>query len=288
MFDQTQNYVNPTMGGYNYQGMNAAPMQKFNNTLTAEEIQKLQKKSAEFSLGITQEEWLRGVCNHRSADGSQDTLVIDPLTGEARCTTCGYQFKPIEPNVSIDEIRSDVDRIVDILQTIKLMYVDLPPEAAREYFQIIPLIEKIPQLFEFAAKDMNKHEANMWQYNNQNIGAVRMFNNLQSMFANGMQQPQPMMNQPMMNPMAGPGMPVGTMPQYNANMGGNAFGYPGASAMPQQQMMGQGYQPQNNGFQFVPNAETATTPVTPTTSTPAAPTPEGAAETATVTQNVTV
>ena len=56
----------------------------------------------------------------------------------------------------------------------------------------------------------------------------------------------------------------------------------------QQQMMGQGYQAQNNGFQSVPNAETATTPVTPTTSTPVAPTPEGVADTATVTQNVTV
>ena len=278
MFDQTQMQNNaamagaaPTMGGFNYQGMPQA-VQKFNNPLTAEQIKKLQQKGAQFSLGITEEEYLRGVCNHRNLEGTSDTLIYDSLTGEARCTICGYQFKPIEANVSPEEIKEDVERIVDILQTIKLMYIDLPADAAKEYFQIIPLIEKIPQLFDFAAKNMTKHESYNWQYNNRNMGAINMFNNLQSMFAGG-----------------GMGMPQATgynpQPMYQQPQGG--FGYPGASTMMSNPMMNQpaGYQPQSQaGYAFTPNPAASTAPVAPTVTAPEPP--KAPAETTTVTQNV--
>ena len=74
---------NPTMGGYNYQGMNQ-PMQKHGNVLSNEQIKSLQQKQQQFSLALTQEEYLRAVCNHRNMDGTGDTLVYDPETGEAR------------------------------------------------------------------------------------------------------------------------------------------------------------------------------------------------------------
>lgn len=277
MFDQTQNSntmmgmgVAPMMGGYNYQGM-AQPVQKFNNPLTPDQIKKLQQKGDQFSLGITEDEYLRGICNHRNAEGTADTLVFDAMTGEARCVICGYKFRPIEASVSLDQIKDATDSIVDILQTIKLMYIDLPADAAKEYFQIIPLIGKIPQLFEFAAKNMTKHESFNWQYNNRNMGAINMFNNLQNMFAGGMMgQPMAQPNtfgyqQPMMNP--------GFAPQPNA------FGYPGAS----QPTFG-GYQPVNPGFAYTPNAQAATAPVQPTVA-PDAPVAGGDT---TVTQNVSV
>lgn len=280
MFDVSNNTATagmPMMGGYAYQGM-GTPMQKFNNALTPEQIKKLQQKGQQFSLAITEEEMLRGICNHRNAEGTADTLVFDPLTGEARCTICGYKFKPIEANVSPEQIKDDVERIVDILQTIKLMYIDLPADAAKEYFPVIPLIEKIPQLFEFAAKNMTKHETYNWQYNNRNMGAINMFNNLQNIFGAGMgynpaMQSQAPMGQPMMG---GYGYPVPN----------NGFGYPGASmpgAMPNP-AMNPGYMPTTNGFQFTPSG--ATTPVQPTV-----PAPETAGTTATeatVTQTVNV
>lgn len=267
--------VAPTMGGYMYQGM-AQPVQKFNNPLTPEQIKKLQQKGEQFSLTITEEEWLRGVCNHRNAEGTGDTLVFDPLTGEARCTICGYKFKPIEPDVSFDDIKQDVERIVDILQTIKLMYIDLPPAAAKEYFQIIPLIDKIPQLFEFATKNFTKHETYNWQYNNRNMGTMSMFNNLQSMFSNGM------VGAPYGQPMANPYQTPMQQP-YEAN----AFGYPGASVMPNPAFQQQPpmYQPTAPGFVYTPNPVAATQPAQPTVTAPEAPKANG--ET-TVTQNVTV
>lgn len=297
---------NPTMGGYNYQGMNQ-PMQKHGNVLSNEQIKSLQQKQQQFSLALTQEEYLRAVCNHRNMDGTGDTLVYDPETGEATCTICGYRFRPIEPNVTPAEIKEDVDRIVDILQTIKLMYVDLPPEAAKDYFPVIALIEKVPQLFEFAAKNMAKHEIYNWQYSNKNMGAFNMFNNLQNMFSGGYQQPMyggmPQGNpQPYMNPYmnnGGYGAPMPNPALNNPNMmGGNGFGYPGASqqSTPQmnpQMVSGGGYSPTTNGFQFVPGqnpnmvnpAQNQGNPGQQVASAPEAPKTE---ETSTVTQNVTV
>lgn len=265
-------------GGFNYQGM-PQPQQKWGNVLTEEQINRLRKSENEFSLGITEEQSLRARCNHRSPDGTHDTLTFDPITGEARCTICGYKFRPIEPDVDFAVIKDDVDRIIDVLQTIKLMYIDLPDQAAAEYFQIIPLIEKIPQLFEYAAKNMTKHETYNWQYNNGNMGAMNMFNNLQQMFSNGMNMgmPQPNMGMGVPN-----GMPVGMVPP---TMGmpqqpmSNGFGYPGAGA----------YQPQTAGFQYTPNQQSTpmtTSAQTPSVTAPAAP--EASNETATVQQTVTV
>lgn len=277
-------FNNGTMNGaYNYQGM-VQPMQKFNNVLNQEEILKLQQKSQEFSLAITEEEMLRGVCNHRNADGTGDALVFDPITGEARCTICGYKFRPVDADSTIDNIKDSVANVIDILQTIKLMYMDLPANAAKEYFPIIPLLEKIPQLFEFAAKNMTKHEAYNWQYNNGNMSGVAMFNNLQNMFASGMgfnpamgygMPQQPMMGQPVQpNPalQGGYGMPQQPM---MGQPGVNPFGYNGASMQPQ-------YAPASQGFAFVPNQ--ATTPAQPTVD--AAPTAPAPTADTTVTQTV--
>lgn len=278
----------PTMGGYAYQGM-GQPVQKINNVLTPDQIKRLQQKSQNFSLAISEEEMLRGICTHRNAEGTADALVFDPMTGIARCTICGYEFKPIDPDIKPENLKADVDNIVDILQTIKLMYVDLPAEAAKEYFPIIPLIEKIPQLFEFAAKNMAKHEIFNWQYNNRNMGAVSMFNNLQNMFANGVaynpaynnmngyMPQQPMMGQPQQ---FAPQQPVAGYPGMS-----NGFGYPGASQpTPNPAFAMGGYAPQTAGYQFVPGQQ----PVAPQATTPVAPEAPQASDNGTVTKNVTV
>ena len=306
MFDANNNngFMNgygmqqPTMNGFNYGGFQQQPVQKFNNPLTEEQIKRLQQKGSEFSLGITEEEWLRGICNHRSADGTSDMLTYDPATGIAKCTICGYQFRPIDSKTeSIDTIEGDVERIIDILQTIKLMYVDLPGEAAKEYFQIIPLLNKIPKLFEFAAKNMAKHETNIWQYNGRNMGAVNMFNNLSSLFGMGMNPMNPGMAPNMgMNPAMGQPMP-GMMPQQPM-MGNpafqqpmsNGFGYPGASMAPGMAPapgFNNGYAPAAPGFAYAPQ-QAATAPAPATVTAPTATPAEQPKAEATVTQNVSV
>ena len=195
MFETSQQPMMQPMGGYNYQGFQGQPQatQKFNNVLTAEQIKRLQQNTEQFQIGLTEEEMLRAVCNHRSADGMSDSLVFDKMTGIARCTICGYEFRPSDANESIENIKDAVERVIDYIQTVKIMYYDFPASAAQEYFPIIPLLNKLPKLFEFAAKNMSKHEAYGWAYNNYNMGAVQMLNNLNSMFG-GMGYQQPMMN----------------------------------------------------------------------------------------------
>ena len=280
---QFGNFQQPTMGmgGYMYNPQMIQQQPKVMNVLTDEEIKTLQQTANQFSLGLTEKESLQAVCNHRKADGSEDSLVYDQLTGIARCTICGYEFRPVDENTSIDDIRDLCDKTVDILQTIKLLYTDLPANAAREYFQIIPLIKKIPQLFEFAAKNFAKHEFNSWQYNNQNMGGIAMLQNLAAAFGAG--QPM-MMGQPAMQPMGQPMMggvqPMMGQPMTMGQPAVNPFGFPGAS------------QPMNQGFAYQPGqVQPQVAPTVPTPAPAAAPaeaTAPAAAPTETVQAKVTV
>lgn len=270
MFDQ--NNYGMQQGGYQFNGMgqvNNGQLPKVPNVLSEAEIKQLQQQRSVFTLGLTEKERLQGICNHRTADGMNDTLVYDNATGLATCTICGYQFRPIEPDVSYDSIKDSTDRIIDILQTIKILYTDLPAESAKEYFQIIPLIAKVPQLFEFAAKNFAKHEYNMWSYQGSNMGGMAMLQNLSNMFG-GANMGQPMMQQSQFNgyataPQQPVGYPNGGMQMMNQPVGANPFGYPGASAAPNPAFnpqaanpaMAGGYVPQTQGFSYNPQQPTA-------------------------------
>ena len=279
MFDYQ--YQQQPMGGY-YYNQQVVPQQKIPNVLTDEEIKELQQTQDVFRLNLTTREAMQAACNHRLADGTSDSLVFDPTTGTARCTICGYEFTPIDESTSIEEIKDAAITLTNILQTIKLMYVDMPADAARTYFQIIPLIEKVPKLFEFAAKNFNKHEFSQWQYNNGSVGAMAMLSNINAMFNGGGFAPQqygqpvqqPMMGAPMGQPMMQPQAPVMQQP-VGVVPGVNPFGYPGASHVPQQ--------PVNQGYAYQPGQPT---PVVATVQAPEAPKAEN--ETATVQQSVTV
>lgn len=239
------------------------------STLTPDQIRMLRNQGSTFSLGLTQEEMLRAICNHRSEDGLSDTLVYDPVTGTAKCTICGYEFRPIDPAVDYETIKEDVKRVEDILQTTKLMYIDLPQEAAKEFYPIIGMLEKVPQLVEYAAKNMAKHDNYNYMYNDRNMGAAAMFANLSNMFSNmsmnyaqAPQQPNyGFYNQPA-------GFPQAAYPQAAPN----PFGYNGSAPA---------YTPGTpNGFAYQPGQATPAAPAAPQAPAPATD--------ATVTQTVTV
>jgi hypothetical protein len=256
MFD----YNNQGFQGYNnYNGFGPQVAQPIKNALTEEEIKSLQQNGSSFSLGLTKTDQLRAKCTHREANGMNDSLTYDPNTGRVRCRICGYEFKPVDASTDLGAIDDAASSIVDILQTIKLLFPTLPADAVGEYFQIIPLIEKIPNLFKIAAQEALKNDVNPYSFNSNNMGGVAMFANLMNAFGNGFMNPQqqfgqqPFMNQPMGQPFVAPQPNV---PQ------GTPFGYPGAS-------QAQGYQPMTPaGYSFqVPQQPT----VAPTVAAPAAP-----------------
>jgi hypothetical protein len=240
-----------------YNGIQPQAMPKRNNVLTDEEIKKLQANRTQFTLSITEDEHLRAACNHRTADGTRDALTDDPLDPNVKvCAICGQRFVPIDPTSPREEVQAATDAVVNILQTIKIMYQDFPAEAARQYFDIIPLIGKIPQLFEYAVKNLAKYEnTNGYGFQGASPSAMGLLNNFMGMMGSGgygFAGAQPQYQQPQMQQQVYPG---------------NPFGYPGASVpnygygQPQA-----GYMPQSAGFAYTPQA------------TPEAPAPTPAAE----------
>lgn len=229
--------------------------------LDNDELQSIiQKGGDQFSLQITQDEKNRAICNHRTADGTNDVIVPAGDDGTCRCLFCGYKFRPVSESMSQDEVQSIVDQFVDVLQTIKLFYINMPRDAAREFFQIIPLAEKVPKLFEYAVKDFINHaNYDPMHYNTRSMDAFTLFQNI----IGGVPytgQPQPNMYNPQANggpQMQNPGFNAGFQqaPGFNPafqNPQSNGFGYYGQTPMGgYQQPMG--YQPNTTGFQFTPN-----------------------------------
>jgi hypothetical protein len=260
MFEQNNQGFNQGFQGYNnYNGFGPQVAQPIKNALTDEQIKMLQQTGSNFSLGLTEKDVLRAKCTHRQPDGMHDSLTYDPNTGRVRCTICGYEFKPIDASTDIGAIDDAAATIIDILQTIKLLFPTLPPDAVGDYFQIIPLIEKIPNLFKISAQEALKNDINPYNYSSNNMGGAAMFANLMNAFGNGFMNPQQQFGQPqfMNQPMGQPFVaPQPNMPQ------GTPFGYPGASQV-------QGYQPMTpNNYSFVPNSQPN---VAPTVAAPAAP-----------------
>ena len=238
------------MGGYmpqgtgmQYNGFGQAPTVQ-RNVLNQEEISLLMKKENSFSLALNETDKLKAACNHRSLDGLQDALYEEE-DGSVRCSICGYKFRPIDANMNVttkESLIASCSEITDILQTIKMIWIDIDDKVAREYFQLIPLIDKIPELFEIAAKNFAKHgNINPWVNNNRNMGTLQIFNMLsgiingQTPYQNPQQAAQPGFGAPQM------GAPMMGQPMMGyANPMSNGFGYQGAAPM--------GYQPQTGDF----------------------------------------
>lgn len=270
--------VNNMGTGYQYNGSPANGMgmaSPYKSWLTQDELQNLSnQQSKKFSLEITDEERMRAICNHRTADGADDTLVMYD-NDEVRCQICGAIFRPVE-NMSDDNVADICNAFVAVLETIKLYSVDIPPQTAREFFQIIAVAKKVPGFVKVALNNFEAHNNyNPFKYNNSNMDAFNVFSSI----ING----QPVPGQP--NPYFGYQQSYGTgynpypqqqpnqftgyqpnqfngyQPQYapgmapvqqNANT--NGFGYNGPAA-PQQQ---QGYQPSTTGYQL--NGQQPTAP----------------------------
>ena len=204
MIGQTQTYQNPQMGmgygngnygqgvpgygtfnpnpqgtGYQFNGAPVAAV-KVDNNLTQDEIQQLVKKEAQFTIALSETEKLKGICNHRTADGMRDALNEDPNTGECTCRICGYTFTPSfiasDDNAGMEELWATVHALQNYLQTIKLIYPDMPKEAQRSFFVLIPLLDKIPGLYNLAVKSYIKREGgNYYTYSGHGMPVLAQF-----------------------------------------------------------------------------------------------------------------
>lgn len=265
------------------------------NWLPAEDYALLQKGLSQFKLSVTKEELAKGQCNHYDRNGNP-TLVPDPDgSGGCTCTTCGTHFytKDFTP----EEIKNATDNILDILNTIKIMYLSIDPNAALDYFQIIPFIEKIPALYNIAIQDFKRYEgidsfvpgANGYNVNPFNIYAMMtqpgwgMVPPQQQMYGYNYQQPG--MMQPNMAPQGQPVAPqqpmnpAGQQQMYSFNPNMNAgFAQQNPQFNPIYGNQG-AYQPQMQGFSMNPIGAAAPQQGYMNTNMPNAMNPTGQAQT---------
>lgn len=249
MFGQLNqgNYGMYPQGGMQYTQM---PVAKMTQVLTPEQIKQLRTTSSQFSLQVDPIEITRSLCTHKD---NGKIALMDNNDGTVTCSVCGARFKLID--WELPQVQEVTNMFIDVLQSIKTYFLDIPESYVTEYFKMIPLLEKVPKFFELAFHNFKKYEqGNPFQQNNGMYG----FNMLNAIAGPGMMNP-------MMTGMANPGlmnppMPMGQMCQ--PQMGTNPMMYQPATGyspfvsqgvynqgqpqmqeqQPQQQPQGQGQQ----------------------------------------------
>ncbi len=213
-FAQNQGYQQgpfPNPATYNQPYQAANPTHHMTDPLTDEQrsILKSQYEDA-FDLKVSQQEIAYAICAHKRDD--KFDLVADDQ-GNAICRTCGAKFRPDE--VTEEYVQNATEQILNVLQTIKMLGVDLNVDVFRQYFAMIPYIQRIPKLYKVVLGSFEK-------YNNN-------FNPAQQYYAG------PNVNT-MFNYMMNPAMPMGggypPYPQQYPN-----YGQPATPFMNQQAQM---------------------------------------------------
>ena len=216
--------------------------------LTPDQISKIKKRIAQFDLSVSDDAILRGNCNHYNTDGTPAIYPDKDGSGGYTCAICGTHFNMRD--FSPEDVKNSVENVLDILNTIKVMYLSVDPTAATDYFQIIPFIEKIPKLYEVATNDFSRYDNadEFTRSGNQNsFNLFYAMNNPGSFgYGYGYNMPQQApYGMPPQQPMGQP-MNPGFNPMYGAQQPQAPYG------MPQQ-----GYQPQTQGFAMNPQGAAA-------------------------------
>ena len=146
------NYFNPYQqeqavygNSYQYAPVNNV---EWTQPLTQEEARSLKTTVPAFDiLNVSKEEMIKSHCAHRDPVKKELTLV-EAGDGSFVCTQCGEQFNIVD--ISEADAEKYVNGVIDILQTAKTLYVDLPPKTIEAFFQMIPFLKKLPRLYTMA------------------------------------------------------------------------------------------------------------------------------------------
>lgn len=223
-------------------GVPTRPNAKFTQPLTPEVISKLRSTGDILKIEVSQEDLWRAACTHK--ENGNITLVsdgINPDTGRERvhCTICGKAFDIVEADAA--SVNKTVDEMINLLQNAKLMYLDASPELIKQYFQMLPLLELFPKMYERSQKNFDQYAMAQGMVPGNTAVGTNGFAMMNGMLQNpymaaygyGYQtpapvpQPNPYMGQvPMQQPMMPqqPNMMYGGAPQF----AGNPFMYNGA------------------------------------------------------------
>ena len=153
-------YQNPN-AQYNGAYTMSQPQQQdipWTNPLSDQERKLLKEKDPELVLVATDKELAQSKCTHR--DPQRRCTTLRKLSnGTWKCEQCGAEFNIVD--LPVEEIEKYALGVIDILQTTKLMYVNLPPQTVSSFFSMIPFLEKLPKLYETAQNVFRKANGNL-------------------------------------------------------------------------------------------------------------------------------
>ena len=245
------NFNSYPAGGY-YGGMmyQEAPKLSMTQGLNPEQLKSL-RKTGGFSLDIPEEEMYRSFCTHRYEN---KFAVTQDDEGTYTCSLCGTKFKPFEGEVA--DARELVEKVVDLLETTKMQSLTLPQKTIQEFFQIEPVLKRLPELYSQSRSDYKRALGmnDTYVYGQEN-NAFAMYQNMINPMAGNYYDPammnmqQPMYgNQPMMGMQQ---QPMYVQPQQNFQPMYNG-GYPQQGYQPYNQQMDMQQQGQTNPFSSSP------------------------------------
>ena len=152
-YDPSNPYLN---AGFQGQPMYfcGQPVQPMNSSLTDEEIQRLRQNrgGSVLNLSVDQDTILRAMCNHR--DKGQDVVQVkSDGSGEVWCPICGESWSMEE--LSKEEVQELVNKLLAQMQIAKWAG-NIPNNIIRDYFSIMPLVAKFPDVYDYAMKNFNR------------------------------------------------------------------------------------------------------------------------------------
>jgi hypothetical protein len=166
----------PNMYSYPAMGFNNIPTPANQNALTAEEIQILKnaRPASKIDLSIDRNDVLRSMCCHKE-NGRDVVLQVNDGSGDVYCPICQRRWKP--DMKTKEEVQELVSELIDQMENAKWTG-DLPTDLTRELFTLIPLLNKYPDIHEYAMNTFNKYYSARGMYNAQDTNIYGMYNSL--------------------------------------------------------------------------------------------------------------
>ena len=166
-----------------------APTPQNNPSLTAEEMKLIASQNpSRIDIAISETDKYRAICNHKDQNKIDRVVQLNDGSGDVFCPICNCRWS--SENLSKEEVKELCDKLISAMQNAKWVG-DYGVQLTREYFAMIPLLEKFPDLYEYAMKQFNKY-CSTNGYTSANDAAIySQYNNLMGFSSGYGYNPQP-------------------------------------------------------------------------------------------------
>lgn len=140
-------------------------------------------KSGYEDFVINEKEKFMSKCNHRKADNSADTLTENE-DGSYTCGICGTTFNPLSTNYSKEDVKKDISKVIDIIETMKMIDSvnkddsEKDNDIKQQYYDLILYLKKLPDLYEKMVNRYKDYERSTFYMFKQDPSMKDFFKNL--------------------------------------------------------------------------------------------------------------